>query len=271
MIRRREIKKLRDDRPPFRPLTLEEVMGICRSGNFAPDDIPGRTFCVMWSLDEARRQYLNATLNSARRLTSKQLSQRLNEVRILADRLIEIVADGSLFIHAHRGILTRQARDQHTANCDHLYELREWAELTSDAMMTAEPGARVNSGAGAGLENLLSALICIWCGAVGDTNPKKGSGSPLVAFVQSAHQLITQRLLSRDTLARRVRIEFQSSVNSMSLFFTTGAFASYIPAERQMIELHELTELKHLHDNWDGYSQSMKAFTKAFKRHGVIA
>jgi hypothetical protein len=212
---RRNLKNLRTDRPPFRPLTSAEVHGIARAGGINLEGRPELAQEFEKSLDIERRAYEEELLQKGYSLTDAQIADRLREARKLARQLRSVLDDPALFVQS---IMLAEAKDKAwtfldrypTKDLESVDRIIDWSGvcLKNLAKRRAEspdeyavpPASRL------GLRGLVNGLVTIWCGATGTGGPLAKRGSPALSFLREGHRIITQRDVTIDAALKWVRL-----------------------------------------------------------------
>jgi len=215
MPRRRVLKNLRTDRPPFRRLTSAEVHLIARAGSI---NIEGRPELAQefekW-LDILRCAYEEELRQKGYSLTDAQIADRLHEARKLAKQLRSILNDPALFIQS---LVLAEAKDKPwifldrypTRDLEPIDRIIDWSGvcLKDLAKRRAESPDEyaVPPAARPGLRDLVNGLITIWCGATGTGVPLGKRSSPLLSFLREGLRIITQRDVTIDAALKWVRL-----------------------------------------------------------------
>jgi hypothetical protein len=215
MVRQRNVGGLKPDRPPFRPLTVEEAAKIGSAGGIKVDcqDDSGQKFVKV--LDSIRIAYERETERKLLSLTDQQIADRLKEARDLATRLRKVLDDRALFLQTFvltgpehnkpclmsydqfpTNVLEPFDRIVYWANCC-LENLAERTAKSPDALSV--PTAKKT-----GLNELTVDLMWLWCVTTGAIRPPTEGRLPLLQFVQEGTRIITQIEVGIDAVRKRV-------------------------------------------------------------------
>jgi hypothetical protein len=202
-LRSRKTKALRDDLPPFRPLTEDEVISLAKAGCIEFDCRGDRYAQFSRIVERARGQYEQDLSLSELTLTDRQIEQRIKAVHKSAAQLLELLSDTGMMVHTmfllheegdppgEGGIPDAQCRSSvmriGVRSQLALAKLKDRSKLTQNKY--AAPSASKS-----GLHELLMVLATAWrfgSGTPGFALPTR-INSPVIPFLRKGVLVIAQ-------------------------------------------------------------------------------
>jgi hypothetical protein len=236
MIRQRNLTglKLKPHLPPFRALSAAEVKVIADAGKIEFNGCRESVRQFELALDRCRDFYKSCCEAREYCLTDKQITDRLEEAKDLAARLLTLL-DGPLLSKTVLIEYEAWMNVHHFLTGIHepLRTIVRWAECGIEEVN--ERKARnpnsfyVKSAVRAGLKELLIELTQAWRVATGISETGVGMKSPLIDFLQQAVRTIAQLPVGPDT-ARKWARENMRIVASRPIH--RGYYESHHPAWR---------------------------------------
>ncbi len=215
--RPRKMKALKDDLPPFRPLTKDEVIGLAKAGGIEFECLDERYDQFAAIVERARDGYENDLGMSKFSLTDWQIEERIMAVREAAAQLRGLLGDASIDWHA-RLLLPREGDPTGEGGISNAeiekglarIEVRSQLAL-SKLKVRAEQIRNEHAAPSAtkwGLHELLMVLATAW--RFGSSTPgfalPAGINSPVIPFFRKGMLMIAQLDVGIEAARKWVRV-----------------------------------------------------------------